>query len=108
MPGRVALEANLGGFFNAAPDRHERSIFQLNLQKEDEVLEKIDVLEKKELGIALGKEAEVEQTPKRGLAEVVSVLASVLWQTNFSHDDVQALDELHWLEQVRLVGIKSR
>ena len=108
VPGLMALEADLGGFFDAAPDRHERSIFQLDLQEEDEVLEQFDVFEKKELGIALGKEAKVEQTPKRGLAEVMGVLVSVLRQANFSHYDVQALDELHRLEQVRLAGIKSR
>ena len=104
----MAFEADLGGFFHTAPDRHERSIFQLDLQEEDEVLEQFDVFEKKELGIALGKEAKVEQTPKRGLAEVMGVLVSVLRQANFSHDNVQALDELHGLEQVRLAGIKSR
>jgi rubrerythrin len=57
----VALEADLGGFFYTAADRHERGIFQLDLQEEDEVLEQFDVLEEKELGIALGEEAEVEQ-----------------------------------------------
>jgi hypothetical protein len=56
------------------------------------------VLEKKEPGIAPGKKAKVEQSPERGLAEVVRVLASVFRQANFSHDDIQTLDELHGFE----------
>ena len=77
MPCLMALEADFRGFFYTAPDRHERGVFQLDLQEENEVLEQFDVLEKKELGIALGEEAEVKQSPKRGLAEVVGVLVSV-------------------------------
>jgi hypothetical protein len=63
MPGLVTLEANLGGFFHAAPDRHERSIFQFDLQEEDEVLEQFSMLEKKELGIALGKKPKSSKRP---------------------------------------------
>ena len=87
-PGLVALKANLGCFFHTPPDCHERSIFQFDFQEEDKVLEYFYVLEEKEFLVALGKKAEVKQSPKRGLAEVVSVLVSVLRQANFGHDNV--------------------
>ena len=35
------------------------------------------MLEEKELWVALGKKAEVEQAPKRGLAKIVGILLAV-------------------------------
>ena len=54
MASLVPLEADLGGFFHAATNRHERSILQLDLKEEDELLKQVEVLEEKELWIALG------------------------------------------------------
>jgi hypothetical protein len=60
-------------------------------------------LKRKNFGIALGEKAEVKQSPKRGLAEIVGVLVSVFRQADFRHDYVQARDELHGLEQSGLL-----
>lgn len=99
----MLLETDLGRLLHAASNRDERGVLKLDLKEEDEILEQVDVLEQKELGIALSEESKIKQPSKSGLAEVMGVFVSVLRQPNFGQNDIQALDELHRLEQVGLV-----
>jgi hypothetical protein len=69
----MPFEADLGRFLDTATNRHERGILHLDFQEKNEVLKQFDVLEEKKLRIAFGQEAEVEQPPKGGLAQVVGV-----------------------------------
>ena len=108
MTDLVLLEADLRRVFNASQHCDERGIFQFNLQEEDKILEQVVMLEQEKLGVSLRKKAEVEQSPQRGLSEIVRVLVAVLRQADLRYDDIQARGEFDWFKYVRLVRIESR
>jgi hypothetical protein len=108
MARLMFLEADLGRLLNAASNGKVGRVGEFNFKEEHEVLKMALMFEQEELRVTVGQEAKIQHAPQRGLTQVVRIPVSVLRQPDFRNNDIQAGDELHLREQVRLIGVKAR